>query len=176
MNQEIQITVNDSVFPTKRGGLHAVLLFLGCYGLQFIVYGLLIQVGVFSGSKMESYLPEIAVVSSVLLVCLYYFIREKRTGGVMQITVHFGSDSMIFVINDTNNTVAYDQICEVCKIMVIDRVHDKKGYYRLKIKCRDRGNLEFDTTEQEYEAHLDFEETGLFVLYSACRQAGLKCC
>lgn len=176
MNQEIQITVNDSVFPTKRGRLHAVLLFLGCYGLQFIVYGLLIQVGVFSGSKMESYLPEIAVVSSVLLVCLYYFIREKRTGGVMQITVHFGSDSMIFVINDTNNTVAYDQICEVCKIMVIDRVHDKKGYYRLKIKCRDRGNLEFDTTEQEYEAHLDFEETGLFVLYSACRQAGLKCC
>lgn len=94
----------------------------------------------------------------------------------MQITVHFGSDSMIFVINDTNNTVAYDQICEVCKIMVIDRVHDKKGYYRLKIKCRDRGNLEFETTEQEYEAHLDFEETGLFALYSACRQAGLKCC
>lgn len=29
---------------------------------------------------------------------------------------------------------------------------------------------------QEYEAHLDFEETGLFALYSACRQAGLKCC
>lgn len=176
MNQEIQITVNDSVFPTKRGGLHAVLLFWGCFGLQFIVYGLLTQVGIFSGNKMESYLPEIAVVSSVFLVFLYYFIREKRTGGVMQITVHFGSDSMIFVINDTNNTVAYDQICEVCKIMVIDRVHDKKGYYRLKIKCRDRGNLEFETTEQEYEAHLDFEETGLFALYSACRQAGIKCC
>lgn len=176
MNQEIQITVNDSVFPTKRGGLHAVLLFLGCFGLQFIVYGLLAQVGVFSGNKMESYLPEIAVVSSVLLVCLYYFIRERRTGGVMQITVHFGSDCMKFVINDKNDTVAYDQICEVCKIMVIDRVHDKKGYYRLKIKCRDRGNLEFETTEQEYETHLDFEETGLFALYSACRQAGLKCC
>ena len=63
----------------------------------------------------------------------------------MQITVHFGSDSMKFVVNDKNDTVAYDQICEVCKIMVIDRVHDKKGYYRLKIKCRDRGNLEFET-------------------------------
>ena len=176
MNQEIQITVKDSVFPTKRGGLHAVLLFLGCFGLQFIVYGLLAQGGVFSGNKMESYLPEIAVASSLLLVCLYYFMRERRTGGVMQITVHFWSDCMKFVINDKNDTVAYDQICEVCKIMVIDRVHDKKGYYRLKIKCRDRGNLEFETTEQEYEAHLDFEETGLFALYSACRQAGLKCC
>lgn len=134
MNQEIQITVNDSVFPTKRGGLHAVLLFLGCFGLQFIVYGLLTQVGVFSGSKMESYLTEIAVVSSLLLVCLYYFMREKRTGGVMQITVHFGSDSMKFVINDKNDTVAYDQICEVCKIMVIDRVHDKKGVLPIEDK------------------------------------------
>lgn len=134
MNQEIQITVNDSVFPTKRGGLHAVLLFLGCFGLQFIVYGLLTQVGVFSGSKMESYLTEIAVVSSLLLVCLYYFMREKRTGGVMQITVHFGSDSMKFVINDKNDMVAYDQICEVCKIMVIDRVHDKKGVLPIEDK------------------------------------------
>ena len=98
------------------------------------MYGLLTQVGVFSGSKMESYLTEIAVVSSLLLVCLYYFMREKRTGGVMQITVHFGSDSMKFVINDKNDTVAYDQICEVCKIMVIDRVHDKKGVLPIEDK------------------------------------------
>lgn len=39
-----------------------------------------------------------------------------------------------------------------------------------------RSNLEFETTQQEYEDHLNFEETELFAFYDACKKAGLKCC
>ena len=70
----------------------------------------------------------------------------------------------------------YHDITEVHKIMVIDRTHTEKGCYRMTIKRHGKSSLEFETTQQEYEEHLDFEKTGLAVFYNACKEAGLKCC
>ena len=47
--------------------------------------------------------------------------------------------------------------------MVIDRTHTEKGCYRMTIKRHGKSSLEFETTQQEYEEHLDFEKTGLAV-------------
>ena len=41
MNQSYQITVNDSALSTKRWGLHAALLFMGCYAVEFLAYCLI---------------------------------------------------------------------------------------------------------------------------------------
>ena len=38
MNQSYQITVNDSALSTKRWGLHAAFLFMGCYAVEFPAY------------------------------------------------------------------------------------------------------------------------------------------
>ena len=80
------------------------------------------------------------------------------------------------LINGREYAVKYDEIAEVDKMMVIDRIHDEKGCYRMKIKCHGRSSLEFETTAQEYEKHLYFEDTELFVFYDACKRAGIKCC
>ena len=41
-------------------------------------------------------------------------------------------------------------IVEISKSMIIDCMHDEKGYYRIKIKCRYRKNLVYETTTKEY--------------------------
>ena len=94
----------------------------------------------------------------------------------MCLEVSFLSDAVKILINSREYTVKYDEIAEVDKMMVIDRIHDEKGCYRMKIKCHGRSSLEFETTAQEYEKHLDFEDTELFVFYDACKRAGIKCC
>ena len=43
MNQTYKITVNDSALSTKRWGLHAALLFMACYALEFLAYCLIDQ-------------------------------------------------------------------------------------------------------------------------------------
>lgn len=176
MKTEYQIMVNDSVFPTKCRGLHVVILFLGCFLLLFLLYSLLWHIGVIHDPKLEAYMPEAAFVISFFVTCIYYWIREKRTGGRMQLDITFLQDSVKLFIKGREYRITYDTVTEVSKIMIIDRMHDKKGCYRMKIKCHGRSNLEFETTQQEYEKHLDFEETELFLFYDACRQAGLKCC
>lgn len=176
MENEYHITVNDSVFRTKRWGLHAVILFIGCFVLQFMVYSLLDHMGIIHNHDMEEYMPEIALAVTVLVTCMYYSIREKRTNGVMKLGISFREDSVKISANGKDYIIKYDEITEVRKMMVIDRMHDKKGCYRIKIKCHGRSNLEFETTQQEYEAHLDFEKTELFIFYDACKKAELKCC
>ena len=121
-------------------------------------------------------MPEGAFFIALLIVCVYYALREKRTKGEMQLKLQFDNDAIRLNVNRRQHVVRYHDITEVRKIMVIDRTHTEKGCYRMTIKCRGKGSLEFETTQQEYEAHLDFEETGLAAFYNACKEAGLKCC
>ena len=69
--QKFQITVKDSVFQTKGAGLHMCLLFAVCFLFQFMVYIILDQVGIIPG-KREDIIPLLALVISVLVVCLFY--------------------------------------------------------------------------------------------------------
>ena len=176
IKNEYHITVNDNIFRTKNAGFHAVLLFIICFAAQFIIDCILEQFKIVGDEHIRDNLPEIALVISVIIVCVYYYIREKRTNGVMCLEVSFLSDNVNILINGREYTVKYDEIAEVDKMMVIDRIHDEKGCYRMKIKCHGRSNIEFETTAQEYEKHLDFEDTELFIFYDACKRAGIKCC
>lgn len=174
--KELTITVNDNILKTGNQRFYIVLLFIVCFTLQFALYSFLGYMGVFNNTHMEEYMPEIALLVTIIIICLYYHIREKKTNGVMHLTVSFLSDSFEIIINGKKYIVMYNEIKEICKMMVIDRVHDKKGCYKMKIKCHGKRNIEFETTDKEYEQHLDFEDTGLFVFYDACKKAGLKCC
>lgn len=176
IKNEYQITVNDNVFRTKSSGLHAVLLFILCFAVQFIIDCIIEYLQIMRNEHIKENIPQIALVISVIVVCVYYHVREKRTNGVMRLEVSFFNDTVKILANGREYIVKYDEIIEIDKMMVIDRIHDEKGCYRMKIKCRGRGNLEFETTTQEYEKHLDFEGTELFIFYDACRRAGIKCC
>ena len=176
MNQTYKITVNDSALSTKRWGLHAALLFMACYALEFLAYCLIDHIFRINNYYAEEYMPEGAFVIALLIVCVYYAHREKRTKGVMQLKLRFDSDAIRLNVNRRQHLVRYHDITEVHKIMVIDRTHTEKGCYRMTINRHGKSSLEFETTQQEYEEHLDFEETGIAVFYNACKEAGLKCC
>lgn len=173
---EYRVTVNNSIFHTKLKGTHVVILFIACFAAQFLIYAVTQRIFNVQNYYVEEYLPEAAFIIALLVVCIYYYIVDRRTNGVMQMTIHFLDTSMEICIKGKKSIVKYNDIVEVSKIMVIDRIHTEKGCYRMKIKCHGRTSLEFETTEQEYDKHLDFEETELYVFYNACRKNGLKCC
>ena len=176
MKKDISIRVNDNVFGAKRPGLQAAILFVGCFVLQFLLYVLVEAVAGIHNAVIREYMPEIALVVSVVIVCVYYGMRDKRTKGIMQVDVVLAMDDMKVTVNGKEDIVKYDAITEVSKNMVIDRIHSEKGCYRVTIKCHGRSDLVFETTQQEYDRHLAFEETELAVFYDACKTAGLKCC
>ena len=122
IKNEYHITVNDNIFRTKNAGFHAVLLFIICFAAQFIIDCILEQFKIVGNEHIRDNLPEIALVISVIIVCVYYYIREKRTNGVMCLEVSFLSDAIKILINGREYAVKYDEIAEVDKMMVIDQI------------------------------------------------------
>ena len=173
--QKFQITVKDSVFQTKGAGLHMFLLFAVCFLLQFVVYVILDQLGIISG-KREDMIPLLALVISVLVVCVFYYIRDRKTKGVMKAVILISQEKLEININGRQYIRNISDITEVRKVMLINRIYTEKGKYQLKIKSRGKSSLIFESADQEYEQHLDFEETGLSALYDACKSIGIKCC
>lgn len=173
--QKFQITVKDSVFQTKGAGLHMCLLFAVCFLFQFMVYIILDQVGIIPG-KWEDIIPLLALVISVLVVCVFYYIRDRKTNGMMKVEIMFSQEKLEITINGRQYIRNISDITEVRKVMLINRTYTEKGKYQLKIKSRGKSSLIFESTDQEYEQHLDFEKTGLSALYDVCKRMGIKCC
>lgn len=170
------ILVHDSCLRIRSWRTHAAMLFFISFVAQFIIYCMIDRHLSFSDETIETYMPLAALALSTALVCGYYFIREKRFHGTMQMDVLFQEDALKLSIYGKTYVIEYDKITEVSKRMMIDRFYDQKGCYRIKLHCRGRSDLVFETIPQEYEKHLDFEQTQLFVFYEACQKAGLKCC
>lgn len=173
--QKFQITVKDSVFRTKGAGLHMCLLFAVCFLVQFIVYIILDQVGIISG-HWEDTIPFLALVISVLVVCVFYYIRDKKTNGVMKADILISQEKLQITVDGRSYLRNISDITEIRKVMLINRTYTEKGKYQLKIKCRGKSSLVFESADQEYEQHLDFEKTELSALYDACKNIGIKCC
>ena len=73
IKKEYHITVNDNVFRTKNVGFHAVLLFIICFAAQFIISCVLEQFKIVGNEHIRDNLPEIALVISVIIVCILLY-------------------------------------------------------------------------------------------------------
>lgn len=69
---------------------------------------------------------------------------------------------------------SYDQIREVEKMMIINRYHSEKGYYRVKIKAK--GCMYTMYSGEDSNEKLDFSEVGLSKIYAEFQNRGMKCC
>lgn len=123
--QKFQITVKDSVFQTKGAGLHMCLLFAVCFLFQFMVYIILDQVGIIP-SKGEDIIPLLALVISVLVVCVFYYIRDRKTKGVMKAEIMFSQKKLEITINGRQYIRNISDITEVRKVMLINRIYTEK--------------------------------------------------
>lgn len=176
MKKEFEMLINDSVLRTRSAQLHMCILFIGCFLVQFAGYVILEKTEMIRTERLEEVIPLLALVTSTLAVCIFYYIREKRTAGVMMVRVNIDDDRLQLAIGSKKYLRDLSDIKEIRKTMIIDRIHNEKGKYRIKVCCHGKGTWIFESTEQEYEKHLDFENTELYRFYDACRSVGIKCC
>lgn len=172
---QFDVTVDDSVFYGKRPGLFTGLLFFFCFCIQLFLYIILEEKNLIS---VEDDTPAAiaAFVVSILITVIFLLIREKKTGGVRKLSVTMLDDSMEIDAGKKKWTIAYNDILEIRKQMIINRFYYEKGRYKLTIVRKQKPALVFETTEQEYEKKSDFPETELHTLYNACKKQGIKCC
>lgn len=124
-------------------------------------------------------IPSILIDIFALLMLIsgpYLLYKIKPDLPVAQILqADFYYDREVLRKEKSSRTIYYGDISEVSKIMVINKTYSDKGYYRVKIKNKGKKYVIYSTAD-EYEKHLDFEQTELSRLYFEFKARGVKCC
>lgn len=161
----------------------------GYYGFSgFLVEGivfLLIFLGVFfitlflPDSMVEQYddiISLAAIIPAVAGAVLVEYVMERKYGVTQQLFVDFQEECCVLRKGRSEWNISYQDITSVVKVMVINRVFDEKGAYRVTIRRKGRRSITFWTTDQEYQEHRDFEDTQLYGLYLGLKSHGVRCC
>ena len=90
------------------------------------------------------------------------------------VDVIFQEKKVIFRKQNRKKDIFYDDIKEVEKMMVINRYHVEKGYYRIKIKTK-KGSYAVYSGEDS-DKQLDFLQTDISRIYLEFQKRGIKCC
>ena len=120
----------------------------------------------------------IEVVLFVLLIPYFYLLYRWQAylPDTQVLKATFAQQFVMFEKGRSRRKICYDEILAIEKIMVISsKEHPEKGYYRVKIKCKGR-NYVIYSTQDEYNRHLDFEDTELSKVYFEFETRGIKCC
>ena len=86
----------------------------------------------------------------------------------------FGGEAVKFKKGRNVRFISYTDIREVEKMMIINRFHSEKGYYRVKIKTMGRSYALY--SGEDSNKNLDFDETELSKIYFEFMKRGVKCC
>ena len=117
---------------------------------------------------------EIIFLAIMVFVCFAMAKLERFFPSVEVVTAVFEEDSVVFERGKRVKRIVYADIIEIQKMMIINRFHSEKGYYRIKIKMR-RGAYALYTGEDS-SRKLDFSETELSKIYFEFKNRGIKCC
>lgn len=153
----LEVTIKRSY---KRDFVFCICAYLICFLLGSLADG-----------RYEGFLFGIFFVVVVTGECLI----EKYTQNTRQLNAEFQVDRVVLTINGKAKILLYEDIIEVQKTMKITRYNTEKGSYRIKVKTK-RGSYRFYTPSEDYEMHLNFEETELASLYKTFGEYGIKCC
>ena len=92
----------------------------------------------------------------------------------VELEVEFEEDAVVFGRGRRERKITYAEIREVEKMMIINRYHSEKGYYRVKVKTRGRSYALYSGEESSKE--LDFDETDVSKIYYEFKRRRIKCC
>ena len=120
--------------------------------------------------------PIVAIVSLLVAVCATIVILDKvfHFEYSYNMIANFFDDRVELIRGRRRDVIAYADIKEVSKKMIIDRSHEEQGYYNVRIKTKNRVYSFF--SGENYELHLKFEKTDLCKLYLEFDDNGVKCC
>ena len=166
-----------------------ILVRRGYSGLSgFLVEGIVFLVVFFSVFLVTFLLPDpiveqhdemISLIAFVLAFAssvLVAYAMERKYGVTQQLLVTFGEEQCVLRKGRREWIVSYQEITSVVKVMVLNRMFDEKGAYRVTIKRKGDRSITFWTTDQEYQEHREFEDTQLYGLYLEMKRHGVKCC
>lgn len=110
----------------------------------------------------------------LLIVILCFLENKYGYFSPEDMNVVFQKEQVVFQRGNKKKEICYEDINEVEKIMVINRYHGEKGYYRIKIKMK-KGSYAIYSGEDSGK-QLDFSQTGISKVYFEFQSRGIKCC
>ncbi len=150
-------------------------LLLCIIGLFILFLSLIVGVVLGEIFKLSSLMNEIliefllVVFSFIILKSFYNVFSEQELEAV------FTNEYVVLKKKNSKRTIYYNDIIEVQKIMILNRMHEEKGYYRVRVKCKGRDYVLY-STETEYDKHMDFDEVEVSEIYFELKKRGVKCC
>ena len=110
----------------------------------------------------------------LMLLCVVMSKWEHCFPSTLELDVEFTEEEVLFQKGKVKRKIAYSQIREVEKIMIINRYHSEKGYYRVKVKTKGMSYAMY--SGEESTKALDFSETDVSKVYYEFKRRGIKCC
>ena len=151
--------------------MNRIQIFLVCMAVILAAYGISAFLERVAGITVKG---EIILLFLVAIICFLLTKFEKffHTTEILQVV--FGADKVTLIRGKRKRSIFYSNIKEVEKMMIINRYHSDKGYYRVKIKAK--GCTYAMYSGEDTNARFDFSEVGLSKIYTEFQNRGVKCC
>ena len=163
--------MEDKVFCAKVERLNRLQTVLILWTATFAAFGMSELVNKWWGIRIPG---EAILIGILVLACILLVKIESYFPTTEEIVATFEKEGVTFKKGKRIRKIAYTQIKEVQKMMIINRFHSEKGYYRVKIKTK--GSAYALYTGEDSSRQLDFEKTELSGIYFELKKRGVKCC
>lgn len=166
-----EFTMEDKIYKVTVEKMNRV---------QILITLLVIYFGAFGGSSFLESNCDISISGEVILLvilvvmCILLTKFERYFPKAEELEATFKKDVVVFKRRRAERIITYSDITEVEKIMIINRYHSEKGYYRVKVKTKGRTYAMYSGEDSNKE--LDFSETELSGIYYEFKNRGVKCC
>ena len=151
--------------------MNRIQTFAVCMVVILVAYGLSALLENTAGIVIKG---EIILLLLVVLICFLLTKYERFFPATEQLAAQFSKDEVTFIKGRKIRRVSYKDIKEVEKMMIINRYHIEKGYYRVKVKTKGGSYAMYSGEESSKE--LDFGETDVSKVYYEFLKRGIKCC
>ena len=163
--------IEEKRFEVYVQRMNRIQTFLVCMAIILLAYGISALLKDTAGIAIKG---EIILLLLIVLICFLLTKYERFFPATECMVAQFSKDEVTFIKGRKTKRISYKDIKEVEKMMIINRYHSDKGYYRVKIKAK--GCTYAMYSGEDSNARLDFAEVGLSKIYAEFQQRGIKCC
>lgn len=146
-------------------------IFVACMAVILSAYGMSALLENVAGIQIKG---EIILLLLIVTMCFALTKYEKFFPSTEMLEVRFDGDGVTFIRGKKTRKIPYKDIKEVQKMMIINRYHSDKGYYRVKIKAKGYSYAIY--SGEDSNTRLDFAEVGLSKIYAEFQKHDVKCC
>jgi len=163
--------MGEKYYKVRVERLNRLQTFLLICGLMGFAYSISYAIETTFGVIVRG---ELVLLVLLVLLCLIMTKWGAYFPTTIELEVEFKKDAVVFRKGWRERKIVYTDIREVEKMMIINRYHIEKGYYRVKVKTKGGSYAMYSGEESSKE--LDFGETDVSKVYYEFLKRGIKCC